>query len=63
MVRRLFSLSGQPDDQTFSRRFDDFFGYRVEFIDLQDALHLQQQAVNQTNVACRDTDNGVDLLL
>jgi hypothetical protein len=59
----LLTLLSQPDDQVFPRRLDDFFGDRLKLVDLQDALHLHEQAVNQTHIACRDTHNGVHRLL
>jgi hypothetical protein len=38
-------LSGMPKDQILPRRFNDFFGHSLEFVDLQNPLDLHQQAM------------------
>jgi len=54
---RSHACSGKSNDQIFPRCFNNFFGHSLKLVDLQDALHLHQQAVNQTNIASRDTNN------
>ena len=59
----LLPLSGRPNDQIFPCSLNNFFDHGLKLVDLQDALHLQEPPVDQTNITSRDTNNGVDCLL
>ena len=45
-------------DQGFSGRFDNVFGEANKCVDAQDTFDLNEQSVEQAEVAARDTNDG-----
>ncbi|MDP9398976.1 MAG: hypothetical protein M3P96_14690 [Actinomycetota bacterium] len=48
------------DEESFAGGFDDFLGDVVEGVDLEDALDLAEQAVDEAEVAAGDAGDGGD---
>jgi len=46
-----------PDDHALTGRFDHFLGDRPQFINLQNALNLGKEALDQPEVPARDAHN------
>ncbi len=52
----------RPDDQVLACGLDDFFRDQSQFVNLEDALDLREQALDQSKVTTRDArDRGYGL--
>ena len=49
---------GSPNNETCPSRFHDLLGDRLQLVDLENALDLDEQAVEQAEVAAGDADDG-----
>jgi hypothetical protein len=59
----LFSSLRGPDDQRRTGGFDHIVGDKREFVDLEDALNLDEQPVQQAEVAAGYAGDGRDGLM
>ena len=58
MFSALFVRSVGSNHQAIPCRFDNLFGNRFQIVELEDALDLTEEALQQTEIPCRDLHNS-----
>jgi len=62
LIGMVLSALSDTNHEGAARRFHHIVGDRVQAVDPQDALDLDEQAVEQTEIAARDPHDGGDRL-